>query len=244
MSFTGFVIFIVFVAALAGGFWLYRKRSSRPNDASRTQTGSPSIDRTQDGPTWHPVDENKPDIVERPEIVVPVVEPIAPVKEQAPLAPPVQVEKPKVIDKPIEPPFAPPVKTTQATPLAPMIYIIDDSVVIRTKLKKLIAGAGYRIETGGDGFEGVELFKVAQPALLITDIEMPNMDGYEFIAALDGHPDHRSIPVIAISGHDGIRENLAHYPNVVDTFKKPWDELALIARLEVLVGPGIISPNP
>lgn len=163
--------------------------------------------------------------------------PVRPVEVPQPVAyeppaRPVTVEKAPEIVAPVKP-------TPSQLPVGPaLIYVVDDSTVVRTKLQRLVAKAGYRVQSANDGVQALKLFEAGLPMLLITDIEMPEMDGTELIARLHGDARTRSVPVIAISGHEGIREQLRDYDNVVDAFKKPWDEPQLLARLAELVGPG------
>jgi CheY-like chemotaxis protein len=160
--------------------------------------------------------------------------PAAPVQRE-----PARVEPPSTVVKP-QPVVVPPApKQAPAVRLAPMIYVVDDSAVVRVKMLRLLTGAGYRVQSGNDGVMGLALMNAGLPDLLITDLEMPEMDGHALIAALHADAALQRVPVVAISGHDGVREQLAGFSNVVDAFKKPWDDPVLLSKLEKLVGRGI-----
>ncbi|MDB5929182.1 MAG: hypothetical protein JWR60_889 [Polaromonas sp.] len=224
---------------------------SRPAPVQREPVRAappPPVARTQPAPVQRePVRAEPPPVVAR-------LQP-APVQRE-----PVRAEPPPVVVKPQPAPVQrepvraappPPVVRTQpvvvppapkqapAVRLAPMIYVVDDSAVVRAKMLKMLTVAGYRVQSGNDGVMGLALMKAGLPDLLITDIEMPEMDGHALIAALHADAALQRVPVVAISGHDGVREQLTGFSNVVDAFKKPWDAPVLLAKLEELVGPGI-----
>lgn len=121
----------------------------------------------------------------------------------------------------------------------PRIVVIDDSKVVLIKLVKFIKSLGYEVIPGKNGLEALELIAEHGPDLLITDIEMPEMDGMELIERLNTNEKTNVMPVIAISGHDGIKEHLSRFGNVADVFKKPWDEPGLSARINELIGPSV-----
>lgn len=197
-----------------------------------------SIDVQKDSPVVR-----EPVADEAPEEMLTSEEPVAPASTdpvEDPLAEqPVEIQEPDPQPGPEY--VAPPVEPVAEEPKPfepPLLFLIDDSLVVRTKLTRNVAAAGYRTLGAGDGVQGLKLFETDTPALIITDIEMPEMDGFQLIDRLNQDEATRHIPVIAISGHEGIKAQLTHFPNVVDAFKKPWDAQALLARLEELVGPG------
>ena len=167
----------------------------------------------------------------------------APVEAPSPPAPvqrePARVEPPPAVVKPLPVVVPPAPKQAPAVRLAPMIYVVDDSAVVRAKMLRLLTGAGYRVQSANGGVTGLALMNAGLPDLLITDIEMPEMDGYALIAALHADAALQRVPVVAISGHENVREKLIGFSNVVDAFKKPWDDPVLLAKLEKLVGRGI-----
>jgi CheY-like chemotaxis protein len=80
------------------------------------------------------------------------------------------------------------------------IVVIDDEASIRRTLGAVLERAGYTVLVAADGREGLELCAAAAPDLVITDIQMPGVDGIETIAALRAL--YPLVPVIAISGGD------------------------------------------
>lgn len=80
----------------------------------------------------------------------------------------------------------------------PRISIIDDDALIRSLLSAALADEGFRVTEAEDGHEGLTSYLADQPDILITDIQMPEMDGLELIRAIrKSNPDAK---IIAISG--------------------------------------------
>jgi CheY-like chemotaxis protein len=133
---------------------------------------------------------------------------------------------------PMQPPSAAP-----AVPEGPpTVLIADDSAVVRTKLKRLLEGAGFTVVQVNDGNEAMaELDAKPEIAVLITDLEMPNKDGFELIADVHGSLVTEDLPVIAITGHDELHGRVGQIEGVYGIFKKPWNDRELLKRVESLV---------
>ncbi|MFN3860528.1 MAG: PleD family two-component system response regulator [Roseateles sp.] len=116
------------------------------------------------------------------------------------------------------------------------ILVADDSAVVRTKLKRLLEGAGFKVVQVNDGNEALaELEAKPEIAVLITDLEMPNKDGFELIADVHGSLATEDLPVIAITGHDELHGRVGQIEGVYGIFKKPWNDRELLKRVESLV---------
>jgi len=116
------------------------------------------------------------------------------------------------------------------------ILVADDSAVVRTKLKRLLEGAGFTVVQVNDGNEALaELEAKPEIAVLITDLEMPNKDGFELIADVHGSLATEDLPVIAITGHDELHGRVGQIEGVYGIFKKPWNDRELLKRVESLV---------
>jgi len=138
-------------------------------------------------------------------------------------------------------PCAPTVRPNSVPPpepvviLPPALLLVDDSAVARAKLSKLFLGAGYRITVAKDGVEALERLAEQRFALMITDLEMPNKDGFELIAAVQGDLETEDMPVIAITGHDDMQARVNQVQGLYGIFKKPWNDRELLKRVEALV---------
>jgi two-component system, chemotaxis family, chemotaxis protein CheY len=90
--------------------------------------------------------------------------------------------------------------------MEPDVLVVDDSAAIRKILQRVLRQTGMAIKTiheAGDGQEALEILKVHSPALVLTDINMPKMDGLQFLAAVKGSDRWRSIPVVMITTEGG-----------------------------------------
>lgn len=116
----------------------------------------------------------------------------------------------------------------------PAILVVDDSAVARAKLGKLFESGGYRVELAKDGLEAMEKLQGEFYAVLVTDLEMPNMNGLELIAAVQGGMETEDLPIIAITGHDELQARVHDYQGLFGIFKKPWNDRELLKRVETL----------
>lgn len=114
------------------------------------------------------------------------------------------------------------------------ILMVDDSVVIRTKMNKLLTGAGYEVTLANDGVDALSKLPNKHFDLIITDLEMPNMNGFDFMIKANDNPETKSIPVIIITGHEDIDLKVSHSENLAGVFKKPWKEPELLQKIKFL----------
>lgn len=115
-----------------------------------------------------------------------------------------------------------------------MILVVEDSAVSRTKLAKLFASAGYRVETAVDGVDALEKLAVHHINVLVTDLEMPNMDGLQLISAVLGSMETDDIPIVAVTGHDELQAHVRDIQGLYGLFRKPWNDRELLKRVETL----------
>ena len=81
----------------------------------------------------------------------------------------------------------------------PLVLAIDDDPVVATVLRSVLAPAGFRVETVGLGRDGIDIARRNQPALIIVDLLLPDMSGFEVLDALAADPRTRVLPVIALT---------------------------------------------
>jgi CheY-like chemotaxis protein len=114
------------------------------------------------------------------------------------------------------------------------ILVIDDEALVRTTVKKTLDKAGYYVLEASDGETGIALYQDSSVDLIITDILMPGMDGFQILKAIRSEDQH--IKVIAISG--GGQLNSDNYLGWASTFganvilDKPFGSLELLAAVE------------
>lgn len=87
----------------------------------------------------------------------------------------------------------------------PYVLVVDDEVYAAEGMTELLYNEGYRVNMAGDGVEALELFDAEDIDLVITDVRMPKMDGYELMGQLKSrNPD---LPVIVVTGHTGMEDD-------------------------------------
>lgn len=82
------------------------------------------------------------------------------------------------------------------------VLIVDDSAAIRKILQRVLLQADLplgKVHEAGDGAEAMTVLASAKVKLILSDINMPNMDGLEFLNRVKQHPEHKEVPVVMIS---------------------------------------------
>lgn len=86
------------------------------------------------------------------------------------------------------------------------VLIVDDSAAIRKILQRVLIQAQVplgKVVEAGDGVEALNVLKSASVGLILSDINMPNMDGLQLLSALKSNPETKSVPVIMITTEGG-----------------------------------------
>jgi chemosensory pili system protein ChpA (sensor histidine kinase/response regulator) len=85
------------------------------------------------------------------------------------------------------------------------IMIVDDSVSIRQVVSRLMENQGWQVLTAKDGIEALDILKINRPSLIVLDIEMPRMNGYEFLSAVKVQPAYQHIPVVMLTSRTSAK---------------------------------------
>jgi chemosensory pili system protein ChpA (sensor histidine kinase/response regulator) len=127
-----------------------------------------------------------------------------------------------------QPDALPPVK------LAPLILVVDDSLTVRRVTQRLLVREGYRVVLAKDGMDALERLAEERPAVLLSDIEMPRMDGFDLVRNLRADPRLADMPVIMITSRIAQKHrDYAAQLGVDHYLGKPYAEdelLGLVAR--------------
>ncbi len=114
------------------------------------------------------------------------------------------------------------------------ILVVDDDGSIRRVIRMDLEKAGYIVYTAYNGIEGLEMVKEVEPDLIISDIEMPKMDGVEFYEKL--RAEDTSIPFIFLTGSSDEERKISVLKLGVDGYlTKPFSKKELIVRVESLL---------
>ena len=143
---------------------------------------------------------------------------------------------------PFGPRVAPPLSPLPPSPLPPSrpvgpglpptVLVVDDSKVVRIKTSRLLEKHNYRVLLAEDGLSAVTCLETQPADLLITDVEMPGLDGFGLTQRLRASPRWASLPVIMITSSDDKHRAEAAAAGVDVLMGKPYDELALLAEVQ------------
>ena len=112
----------------------------------------------------------------------------------------------------------------------PRILVIDDDAAIRELLRFVLEGEGYEVIEAADGAEGLQRYQAAPTDLVITDLQMPGMDGLELLEAL-----RRVVPTPALMAISGDRDALTKARRLTPhTFAKPLPLEQVLAAVRSL----------
>jgi diguanylate cyclase (GGDEF)-like protein/PAS domain S-box-containing protein len=121
----------------------------------------------------------------------------------------------------------------------PMVLAVDDEVFMRRTCREALEEAGFRVEEASSGKEALDLFLRLRPALVILDLVMPEMDGYETCAYLRLLKEGRHTPILAVTGLQDTASILKAYESgASDCISKPVDGELLACRARYLVRAG------
>ena len=126
-------------------------------------------------------------------------------------------------------------------PAAPTIMVVDDSLTVRKVTSRLLEREGYQVTTAKDGVDALEHLKDALPAVMLVDIEMPRMDGFDLTRNVRADPRTRGIPIVIISSRTAEKHrNQAASLGVNRFLGKPYPEAELLQYIAeyVAAGPG------
>src|SRR4051812_26701223 len=119
------------------------------------------------------------------------------------------------------------------------ILLVEDNEMNRDMLSRRLERRGYQVALAVDGLSGVELAAAQLPDLVLMDMSLPVLDGWEATRRLKAAPATRHLPVIALTAHAmaGDREK-ALEAGCDDYDTKPIELPRLLAKIEALLGPG------
>jgi chemosensory pili system protein ChpA (sensor histidine kinase/response regulator) len=118
-----------------------------------------------------------------------------------------------------------------------VIVVADDSISVRKFVGRMLEKNGYRVKLAADGLEAAELVAQHGCHLVITDLEMPRMTGYELMVQLRQSPTTRRIPVMVVTSRAGAKHrDRAMKEGATAFLTKPVQEDQLIAAVEQLIG--------
>ena len=115
--------------------------------------------------------------------------------------------------------------------------VVDDSITMRRVTQRLLERRGAKVYTARDGLDAITVLQEHTVDVILLDIEMPRMDGYQFATHVRNDPKLKHLPIIMITSRSGEKHRAkAIEIGVNDYLSKPYQESQLIAAIEALVG--------
>lgn len=141
-----------------------------------------------------------------------------------------------VADAPSEPAHAPPaIGARYAGTHGARVVVADDNVDMQQYLQRLLSPY-YAVELVADGLEALKALKRERPALVVTDVMMPRLDGFQLLSAMRSDEQLRSIPVIVLSARAGEEARIEGlHAGADDYLVKPFTARELLARVGALI---------
>jgi len=118
------------------------------------------------------------------------------------------------------------------------VLVVDDSITVREMERKLLQNRGYLVDVAVDGMEGWNAVRSSPYDLVISDIDMPRMNGIELIKSIKGHPRLKLTPVIVVSYRDREDDRLQGLEAGADYYltKSSFHDDTLIRAVVDLIG--------
>jgi len=118
----------------------------------------------------------------------------------------------------------------------PVCLVVDDSVSVRRMMEQFVRDLGYEPDSAGDGVEALERVRRRIPSIVLVDLEMPRMNGVEFVRALRAEAATREVPVVMITSRSSEKHRTLAHDAGVDVFlTKPYTEDALASHITALL---------
>lgn len=112
------------------------------------------------------------------------------------------------------------------------ILTVDDSRTMRDMLLLALTEAGFDVVQAEDGVDALERLEAVQPDVIITDINMPRMDGFSLIEALRGHARHRATPILVLTTEsEPARKERARQAGATGWIVKPFNPEKLVEAI-------------
>ncbi|MEK9629088.1 MAG: ATP-binding protein, partial [Nitrospinota bacterium] len=113
---------------------------------------------------------------------------------------------------------------------ADQVLVIDDDVIVNNLIRKFLEREGYQVEIAKDGFEGFKIAEKMIPQIIILDVRIGGMSGWEIIKRIKEHPKLKNIPVVILS--DSEEEERSRKAGVEEFLTKPldWDYFVSILK--------------
>lgn len=126
----------------------------------------------------------------------------------------------------------------ESMPKGKLVLVVDDSPTVRKLISGKLKKCGHNVVTADDGVVALEMMGKMVPDLVLLDISMPRMDGYEVCKSIRANVATRDVPIVMISGNDGFFDKVrGRVAGATDYITKPFGPEALMGVLETYLQP-------
>ena len=116
------------------------------------------------------------------------------------------------------------------------VLTVDDSRTMRDMLRLALMEAGFRVTQAEDGIDGLQALERETPHVIVTDINMPRLDGFGFIEAVRHDDRHKSVPILVLTTEsDDEKKMRARQAGATGWIVKPFDPSKLVAAIRKVV---------
>jgi chemosensory pili system protein ChpA (sensor histidine kinase/response regulator) len=114
----------------------------------------------------------------------------------------------------------------------PTVLVVDDSLSVRRVVSRTLTRHGWLVREARDGAQALEVMPEVQPDVVLMDVEMPRMDGFELTAALKNRPEYQQLPIVMLTSRAGDKHRSKAAALGVDAYLvKPYQEAELVRVL-------------
>ena len=116
------------------------------------------------------------------------------------------------------------------------ILVVDDDKILRAVLQHTLEQEGYQVTIVNSGNDAIKSFDRDPPDIVISDVSMPEMDGFEFCRLLRSRPSGQLVPFVFLSARDDLEDRIqGHSIGADDYLTKPFEIKELLAKIEALI---------
>ncbi|MBY6089610.1 response regulator [Maritimibacter alkaliphilus] len=117
------------------------------------------------------------------------------------------------------------------------VLAVDDSRTMRDMIRMALLPAGFTVHVAEDGIDGLEVLDGIEPDAIITDINMPRMDGFGFIDAVRAQERRRGVPILVLTTESAPEmKSRARQAGATGWIVKPFDPTKLVKALQMVAG--------
>ncbi|MDX8381887.1 MAG: response regulator [Ghiorsea sp.] len=123
------------------------------------------------------------------------------------------------------------------------ILLVDDSLIAREVEKKIFENLGFVVDTAIDGMDGLEKLHALAYDMLVTDLEMPRLDGFGLVRQIRNQSEYEELPIVVISTRESSEDRMRALEVGADSYmvKQHLDATTIISTVKALVGPDMVK---